>query len=160
MATATDFAELAITIDAGGAKRELEQLNAKVEQFGTQTTNAVNRVKSVFGSLGVGLGLGVLGKKLLDETIEAQNAMAQLEVVVKSTGGAAGYTAAQMADLASQLQSVTTYSDEAIDRSESVVATFTNIRGDNFKRAIVDIADMAERPGRAGSSIHPSWQGA
>ena len=73
------------------------------------------------------------GANLLDEdigqiissTIEAEQAMAQLDAAVRSTGGAAGYTAEQLAQMAAAEQKLTTYGDEAIMQAQAVMLAYT-----------------------------------
>ncbi len=48
------------------------------------------------------------------ETMSSQDALSQLDAVLKSTGNAAGVTRDQALDLASFLQKVTKFSDEAL----------------------------------------------
>lgn len=85
------------------------------------------------------------------EASEWQSAMAQTEAVVKSTGGAAGLTAQQMGDLAGQLSAVTgasVFSDDAILGAENVLATFTQISGQNFSGATSAILDVSQALGQ------------
>lgn len=84
-------------------------------------------------------------RKVIGEVSEAQAVFAQLQAGVKSTGGAAGLSAQQLAQMASEVQKVTTYSDEAIGRAESLLLTFQNIKGDTFRDATVAVVDLATR---------------
>lgn len=104
---------------------------------------AATRLSAAFGAVSVIAAAGIIGRKFLEETELAQAAMAQLEAVVKSTGGAAGFTAAQMQEMAADLQRVTTFSDEAVSGAEALLATFTNIKGDNFRDATAAALDMS-----------------
>lgn len=69
--------------------------------------------------------------------------------VVKSTGGAAKITAAQMGDLATAISNKTGADDETIQSGENLLATFTNIRNevgkgnDIFNQASSAVTDMA-----------------
>lgn len=92
----------------------------------------------------MGAFLGVQGARtILANTIRQEQAMVQLETVVRSTGGAAGITAREMADMADQMQSVTTYGNEAVMEMQALLATFTQVRGDVFRVATASILDMA-----------------
>lgn len=99
------------------------------------------------GALGVGFAAGAIAKKFLDETTQAQAAVAQLEATLKSTGGAAGRTSEQLQAQASALQKVTTFGDDAIISMQSVLGTFTQIKGTNFDAATVSILDLATKMG-------------
>ncbi|GAG16561.1 unnamed protein product, partial [marine sediment metagenome] len=51
----------------------------------------------------------------------------QLETVIASTGGAANLTAEELKKMASELQNLTNFGDEAIIAGESILLTFTKI---------------------------------
>ncbi len=72
-----------------------------------------------------------------------QKEIAKLEAVLKATGGAAELSSQQLQDHASELQSMTTFSNEAIIANQAILATFKQIKGDEFKRATEAILDMA-----------------
>lgn len=67
----------------------------------------------------------------------------KLEVVVKATGGAAGYSADQLKRMAAEMQNITTVGDEVIINAQAVLATFTNVRGEVFKDALMSASDLA-----------------
>lgn len=83
-------------------------------------------------------------RTLLDLYQEQEHAERKLESVIRATGGAAGYSAEQMKAMASELQNYLGIGDEVILSNQAILATFTNIRGDTFREAIVAAADMAE----------------
>jgi len=66
---------------------------------------------------------------------EQEKVEKRLEQTIKATGGAAGWTKDQLLDHAKALQKVTTFGDEAIIGSQALLATFTSIKGDQFKQA-------------------------
>lgn len=79
---------------------------------------------------------------------ESENAAAQLNAVLKSTGGVAGVTADEANGLASSLQKVTKFSDEAILGGESLLLTFTNIGKDIFPQATETMLNMSQALGQ------------
>lgn len=83
------------------------------------------------------------GASILNEAMEAQTGMAQLEAVIKSTGGAAGMTAEELTKMADELSQVTRFSDDAIIGGENLLLTFTNIGQDVFPDATKAILDMS-----------------
>ncbi|MBE0596853.1 MAG: phage tail length tape measure family protein [Desulfuromonadales bacterium] len=105
--------------------------------------------RSVFSLKGALVGLvgGVSFGAMIQNTVRQEAAMAQLEVAVRSTGGAAGYTAAELAKMAGQMQAVTTYGDEVVMEGQSLLLTFTRIGRDVFPAATEAMLDMAERMG-------------
>lgn len=108
---------------------------------------AVPGLTAALGALSAVAALGFIGKKTLEETEQAQAAMAQLEAAVKSTGGAAGRTVAQLDALSVSLQKTTTFSDEAVKGAEKILLTFDQIRGAEFDRATQAVTDLAARMG-------------
>lgn len=107
-----------------------------------------------FGSLQkVALGLGAAaggiyamakGIQVVTEAANVQReAEAQLNAVLETTGHAAGYNLAQLQAMASGLQSVTTYGDEAILSGMSILATFKEVKGEAFEAATKAALDMS-----------------
>jgi hypothetical protein len=78
------------------------------------------------------------------EVIEIQT---NLESAMKATGEAAGFTAAQMRDLADHIQETTKFEDEAAKKAMTMMSAFTNVRGDEFKRTLDLAADLAQMMG-------------
>lgn len=76
----------------------------------------------------------------LETQIQAE---ARLESVIRSTGGAAGFTAGQLKQMAKELQAVTNFGDETTIAAQAMLATFVNIKGDQFQGAIKAAQDMS-----------------
>ena len=91
-------------------------------------------------------GIQKVGQALVTVTRlagEQEAAEKQLATTLESTQHAAGLTAEELKDLASELQNVTTFGDEAIIAAESLLLTFTSIGGDVFPRAQMAVLDVA-----------------
>jgi hypothetical protein len=112
-----------------------------------KTSRTTQLLSSAFAGFSAIAVVGLIGRETIKNTIEAQNAMAQLEAAVTSTGGAAGRTVAQLDALSMQLQKQTTYSDEAVKGAEAMLLTFDKIRGTEFDRATKAVTDLAARMG-------------
>ena len=82
-------------------------------------------------------------------------AEAKLAAVLKATGNAAGFTAEQLHEQATALQKVSTVGDETIINVQALLATFKQIKGDNFKEATQAALDMSAVIGQdlKGSAI-------
>lgn len=93
----------------------------------------------VAGALAVAFGAG----KSISAFKEQDSAQKKLAAVIKATGGAAGLTADEIGGIASKLQDVTNFGDEATIGAASLLATFKNIKGDTFERSLVAMQDMA-----------------
>jgi len=106
-----------------------------------------------FGMVGVaatamgGAIVGALGMAV-SSAAESEQAMAQLDAVLQSTGGAAGLTRDELTNLADALQKVTTYDDEAIIGAESLMLTFTKVGKEVFPEAIATVLDMSTALGQ------------
>lgn len=79
---------------------------------------------------------------------DSENAAAQLKTVLDSTHGAAGLYIEDLQDQATALQKMTTYSDEAISSAQSLLLTFTNVKGGVFQESIGTILDMSTALGQ------------
>ena len=76
-------------------------------------------------------------------TIAQEEALAQVEARVRSTGAAAGFTTAELADMAGELQQVTAFGDEAILSMQGLLLSFRSITGDQFEAATEAALDLS-----------------
>jgi phage-related protein len=122
-----------------------------------QAEKALVGLGNVLGGLGkfalgaAGAGLAALGAGLafsIREAMGAQEVMAQTEAVLKSTGGAAGVSATQIADWASALGNSTRFGDEAVQSGENILLTFTNIGKNVFPEATTAMVDLSQAMGQ------------
>lgn len=93
------------------------------------------------------VGISAVIYKSVQAASEAEQAQAQLKAVLKSTGEAAGVSAEMANDLASSLQQVTIYSDDAILATENLLLTFTGIGKEVFPEATRATLDLAAAMG-------------
>lgn len=127
----------------------------KVNQALGDTTKAGKGSSLSLTDLASGINLAVGGFKTAAAAVnafvtpaaEAQRITAQTEAVIKSTGGAAGMTAQSIIELASALESQSTFADDAIQEGENLLLTFTNIGRDVFPDATQAMVDMAAAMG-------------
>lgn len=99
------------------------------------------------GGLGIATG-GVLALSaaaygFIDSATEGQNVAAQMDAVLKSTGGAAGMTKDELLSLATSLQTTTKFEDEATAAAENILLTFTGIGKEVFPDVTKTALDMA-----------------
>jgi phage-related protein len=94
------------------------------------------------------VGFGIMSVKAY---AEAEQASAQLDAVLQSTGNAAGITKDQLLDQATALQAVTKFSDEAVQATQAMLLTFTNIKGGVMQDATKTALDMAQALGMDGA---------
>lgn len=149
--------ELSIIVRAKNeASRVLEQVNKDAKSVGhTVATGFKNAVPSsaalAAGVAAAGAATVAFGVSSFRAYAEAEQAAAQLEAVIKSTGGAAGLTSQELMKQATALQGVTKFSDEAVMATQSMLLTFTQIKGGVVKDATKTALDMAQALGMEGS---------
>jgi len=96
----------------------------------------------------VAASFGVVAiKAATDAYIKQEQAVFQLEQRIKSTGGAAGKTTAELQATAAALQKITVFGDEATMELQALLLTFTQIRGDQFDEATIAIQNVASAMG-------------
>lgn len=138
-----DFATLGLKVDANRAGQNVDQFDKKLDRLGKRGTS----VQGVMTQLGITFSAGLALRAVIKNTSEAQQAMNQLEAVVKSTGGSAGRSVAELDAMAQALQKTTRFSDETTKAGQALLLTFTNIRGEIFDRTLVSVLDMAQAMG-------------
>ena len=120
------------------AERELAKSSKEMEA----------RARKIGASIGTALTVGFTALAgatalIIKNTIDASREQAQLEAVLKSTGGAAGLSQQQLNGMADALQQVSTFAAGNITEMQSVLLTFTKIQGDVFPKAQQAVLDMA-----------------
>lgn len=115
------------------------RLNAAMQSTGTTLKN----VGVALASAGIFAALIREADEAIDKAKIQAQADAQLGAVLESTGHAAGLTSSELTRMASELQSVTNYGDEATIKGQALLATFTRIGRDVFPRATATMLDMS-----------------
>ncbi len=90
-------------------------------------------------------------KYAIDQAAEAEKIMSQTEAVIRSTGGAAGLTAEEIASMSGALSQVSTFSDDAVQKGANLLLTFTGIGKEVFPEATQAMLDMATAMGTDAS---------
>ena len=109
-----------------------------------------NAIRGALAAAGIGITIHKLfgelrqAVELSTRQIEAEQ---RLAAMLQATGGAVGYTAGQLRAYASELQTVTTYGDEAILEGMTGLLRFRNVAGETFKAATAAALDMAAATG-------------
>ena len=89
----------------------------------------------------IGLGMGI--NDMISKASAGEQKMAQMDAVLKSTGGAAGMTKDELVKLADAQGKLTTFSKGANLESENLLLTFTSIGKDVFPSALKTVNDMS-----------------
>lgn len=158
----SDLKQAGVKLIADGAEAFLDDMKkatGAVGDFGAEGEKSGGLMKGlgdIIGNVGkIAAGVAIAGFGALTaalgfsvkEAMDAQVVQAQLEAVLKSTGGAAGVTAEQANNLATELSSMTRFGDEAILSGENMLLTFTNIGKDVFPLATEAMLDLAQATG-------------
>jgi hypothetical protein len=88
-------------------------------------------------------GVVKIGGDLVQSFNDSAQYGAQLDAVLRSTGGAAGISKDAALGLSKELEHQTAIGDEAVLSAENMLLTFTNIGKDAFPIATKAAADMA-----------------
>lgn len=111
--------------------------------------DGLSKAAAKFGGVAKGVavaGVGALVAGLtyaVEQAMETERVMRATEQVIRSTGGAAGLTADEIADFAGEMSALTGIDDEAIQSAENVLLTFTSIGRDVFPQATQAALDMS-----------------
>jgi len=136
----------------GGLESTAKTAGKGFDVLGEIATGAMRRIgEAAINAVGTGLSMigNVIGDSIKEAT-EFQNVFAQTQAVIESTGMAAGFTAEEMAGLASDLSAasgMSLFSDDAILGATNVLATFKEIQGVQFEDATAAILDMSQAMG-------------
>lgn len=84
----------------------------------------------------------------IDAFNESDQALAQLNATLKSTQGELGLTSEALQGQAKAMQQLTTFDDDAVISMQSVLATFTQIKGEVFTNAVPAILDLSTKMGQ------------
>lgn len=156
---------LKIRADTVNARRDVQKLRQELRATG-QTGRRAGRDMRNFSSgiegaqrtaanlrrVLVALGGIALFRTAIRNTVRQEQALAQVEARIQSTGAAAGFTTEQLAAMATELQNATTTGDEEILELQAQLLAFQNIAGDQFRRTTEVILDFAQVTGRNASS--------
>lgn len=153
MALAGKNLELAMRIraDMQQAIGELKRMEGAVADTGRQAETSsrdMEKLGRTIGNIAAAIAGGAVYKAVISATIEQERVTAQLEQTLRSTGGAAGLTRDGLLEMASAMQQVTTYGDEAVIPAQSLLLTFTKIGREVFPRALETVLDMSTALGQ------------
>lgn len=133
--------EIQVVGDADSLHRALGKAQDSTSKFGHALGTGLRVAAVGAGAALVGLGYGL--KRGIDDFNESQKVAAQLQAVLKSTGGQANVTAKHVNALAQSLSTMSGVDDEAIGMSENLLLTFRNVRNEVGKGN--DIFDQATK---------------
>lgn len=129
-----------------------DRASATLANFGRKAGGIGNTVKKGLKLAAVGIAAAgaaaiAFGVSSVKSYQESENALAQLNAVLKSTRGIAKVSAKSAISLANSLQKVTRYSDEQVLSAENMLLTFTKISKDVFPDTTKAVLDMSTAMG-------------
>ena len=142
-----------LTIDViaeiGGFASGLDKSERQAEKW---RKNVEKQAKLAGIALGTALGSGITLltagiAKVIANSSAAEQEIAQLDAIIKSTGGAAGYTRQQLLDMADTLSSKSTFSGGEIVEAQTRLLSYSGVLGRNIPRAMQAIIDQSARLG-------------
>lgn len=134
---------------AGRTERATDRMAARASASFVSVRRVVLAAAAALGAF---IGAALSLRQFTANTIEAEKVQAQLASAIRSTGGVAGQTASNLNAHAAALQKVTTYGDEAVNRAQALLLTFTQIRGSVFPQATEAVLNLATAMGTDLSS--------
>lgn len=128
-------------------KAALSDSKSDLKSFGSELAT-VGKI-ALAGLGGVTLltqGARLMGQAIrfsVDAAAESEREQTKLEAVVRSTGGAAGWTSGKLSDMAGELSKLSAVDDEVIQSAQAVLLTFTKVGKDIFPQAMKAALDMS-----------------
>lgn len=140
MADGTHVIKLEVIADTALANTGLKNVAAQAQE--------IDKAFEKFAVGGILGGVTLQALKLwVDNAAEAQKSDIELADSFARVGAAAGVTKDQVAAMATEIQSVSRFSDEAVKDAASRLLLFTNVTGETFTTALRMSADLAARMG-------------
>lgn len=130
--------------DMGKAARQAEQA---MTQMQNRISGALNGLSSSFAAFGGAVSVGIITTAFIRNTIDAQNELAQLNAVLRSTGEAAGFNSMQLMKMADTMAQSTTHSAGEIVKAQTRLLSYSSIVGEQFPRALQMAIDQSVRLG-------------
>ena len=123
--------------------KDVERQSGRTEKATKKLTRSYKGLGATIAKAAGIVAAGLITRGIIRNTIEQEKAVAQLNAVLKSTGRFTEDASQSLQDYAKALQTTTTFGDEAILGTESLLLTFKQIGGETFPRATKAILDMS-----------------
>lgn len=137
-----------ILLKDNGVESKLDSIDKKASGMGKSMGSTFSGIASAALKVGAVLGAGMGISDMISKASSAEKAMAQMDAVLKSTGGAAGMSKDALVALADAQGKLTTFSKGANVETENLLLTFTSIGKDVFPSALKTVNDMSTALGQ------------
>lgn len=141
---------------AGNYGRQVKAAQSSFGKLGATLQKTEGRAYKAGQQIGTGIkraaglaavGVGILSSQVyegLQSLIKLEEATAQTDAVIKSTGGTAGITASKVRELAESYEALNaTVGDETIQAGENLLLTFTQVGKEAFEPALRAALDLS-----------------
>ena len=135
---------------ASKAAKDFKKDSEQAEAGSKKMSSGMDQVTGAIKTLATSAIALQAGRKVIDflrdsvsEAENAAKAQAQLEAVIRSTGGAAGVTAGDVDDLSEELSRLTGVEDDLIVQNSALMLTFTKVGKEIFPDAMQAALDMS-----------------
>ena len=129
---------------------DTKELDKALQGVAKRLRSTADDLTGLGKSLSVGLTAPIVafGALATKNAVDSAKAIAQVEAAVKSTGGVAGRSVDQLAEMAEGLQRISLYDDDQILKEVTAnLLTFTKVTGAEFDKAQVAILNLSTRLG-------------
>ena len=135
---------ITIVVNEQGARvvqRSLEDLGGGAEK----AAGNVNQLQDALRQYAKYFAVGALFERFISNTLQLENSQAQLQAILKSTGGAAGFAAEQLNKMAAVMSQRSLFGSEEITDAQTRLLSYTGVVGTNFPRALQTVIDQSAR---------------
>lgn len=138
-----------VIAEVGGFVAGMDKAERSAESW---RKSVEKNAKAAGTALGTAIAAGITGltvvlAKVVANTSAAEQEVAQLDAILKSTGNAAGFTRQQLLDMADVLSSKSTFSAGEIVDAQTRLLSYSGVLGTNIPRAMQAIIDQSARLG-------------
>lgn len=131
-----------VVAEVGGFASGLDKAERRAEKWRKKV-----EAEAKLAGLALGTAIAAAVVMIGRNTIAAEREVAQLDAIIRSTGGAAGYTRQQLLDMADTLSSKSTFSGGEIVEAQTRLLSYSGILASNIPRAMQAVIDQSARLG-------------
>ena len=131
-----------------GVEGKLDKIEKKAGGTAKSMGMSFGTIAGAALKLGAVLGVGLGFKDMIEGATKSQERLAQMDNVLKSTGGQAGMTKDELLKLADAQGKLTKFSKGANIETENLLLTFTGIGKKTFPDALKAVNDMSTALGQ------------
>lgn len=132
-----------LKMNVGRLQADVAVANRTIDRGVRDMQRTMTGLKNTFQTVLAGSGFVLFSRAVLKEVLDAEREMNRLEAVIRATGGAAGFTRGQLAEMASALEGQSLFDAGKITLAQSELMKFGNIHGAVFRDGLKLATDLA-----------------